>query len=277
MTRLLRADHARLRKTRSFWICFALAAADGLFGFIQAYLTNKECAERMGSLLLGGGAEAMLFSAIFTALFLGTDYSNGTIRNKLIIGHTRAEIYFSNLLTVLTGTFSCAAAQWTVKGVCGLITGGKLGMTAEEFMLCLAAYVCALGSLCAVNTLIGTLTASKSSTVAVTLVSVFGTFVISATLLSLLRLPKYAEEWVINEDGTVRKAVSDTVSPTYVDGAWRVMMTTLNNVLPCGPLLELEGNGALPENDEALPLYSLGVLAVSTGIGGLAFRKKDLK
>lgn len=40
----------------------------------------------------------ILLSA-FISLFIGTDYSDGTMRSKLVIGHTRYGIYLSGLIT----------------------------------------------------------------------------------------------------------------------------------------------------------------------------------
>lgn len=39
-------------------------------------------------------------------MFIGTEFSDGTMRNKLIVGHRRREIYFTNFLTcALSGIF----------------------------------------------------------------------------------------------------------------------------------------------------------------------------
>lgn len=39
-----------------------------------------------------------LMVSLLTALFIGTDYSDGTMRNKLIAGHVRRKIYAANLI-----------------------------------------------------------------------------------------------------------------------------------------------------------------------------------
>lgn len=276
MTRLLRANFARLWKNKPFWICFTVAVIDCVLNFILEYVDNRECVERLGDMLLAHGSNIMFLASIFSALYLGTDYSNGTMRNRLIIGHTRAAIYFANLLTVLAGTFIMVAAKWLITAAAGLIAGGSLGMSAEEFVLYTAVYACAFAALCAVNTLIGMLIAAKSSSVVVTLVLIFGSMVISGTLIQFLSIPKYSERLEITEDGTVRKVVSDTVDPMYVDGMRRQVYTFINNTLPCGPICQLE-TGMPLENGGTLPLYSLGVTAAATTVGSVVFRRKDLK
>lgn len=38
--------------------------------------------------------------AIFASVYLGNEYSNGTLRNKIVMGHNRIKIYLSNLIIV---------------------------------------------------------------------------------------------------------------------------------------------------------------------------------
>lgn len=276
MTRLLRANFFRLWTGKLFWICFALTAGDGLLRFFLSYYGNGGRVERLGGMLVAGGADIMFIASIFSVLYLGTEYSNGTLRNKLIVGRRRTEIYFANLLTVLIVTFIYAAEDWLVTLAAGLITDSKFGMSADEFMMCTAVYVCAFVALCAVNVLIGILITVKSSAVVVTLVLMLGTIMISETIISYLRIPQYVSYWEMTETGTVQQVITEEENPAYIRGTQRIVYTFLNNIIPCGPVCWIE-DGKLPEDGETLPLYSLGSAAALTAVGAAVFRKKDLK
>lgn len=43
----------------------------------------------------------LVLGAIFCSLFIGTEYSDGTIRNKLIMGYSRQKIYCANLIVCI--------------------------------------------------------------------------------------------------------------------------------------------------------------------------------
>lgn len=49
-----------------------------------------------------------LMVSLLTALFIGTDYSDGTMRNKLIAGHVRRKIYVANLISNVQASLRCA-------------------------------------------------------------------------------------------------------------------------------------------------------------------------
>ena len=49
-----------------------------------------------------GGLYLIFAAAVFIGVFVGTEYSDGTLRNKLIIGHSRSSIYISNLIVCTT-------------------------------------------------------------------------------------------------------------------------------------------------------------------------------
>lgn len=275
MTRLLRADFSRLWKSKSFIICLIIAALDAPAAIFSAYLNDKECVERLGSMILSRGTDVMFIASIFTALYLGTDYSNGTLRNKLMIGHTRMGVYSANLITVMAGSFMCAAANWLAMLAAGLIMGGSFGMSTEEFLKCTAVYVCAFAALCAVNTLIGMLLAVKSSTVVVILTLMLGTMMISASLTALLGR-KTGGGTVNVVLGGSEDMFADENSDFYVKGTRRMVYNLINNIMPCGPMYRISG-GTMPEDGGMLPVYSLGVTAVSTALGSVVFRRKDLK
>ena len=53
------------------------------------------------ALLLSG-----FVTALFVSFFLSAEYSDGTIRNKLMVGHKRKEIYLVNFVTCLLAEFT---------------------------------------------------------------------------------------------------------------------------------------------------------------------------
>lgn len=274
MVRLLRANFARLWKTKSFRVCMIISAGLGLANFLTSYSVNTECVKTLGAELMSDGSNILLFISIFAALFLGTDYSNGTIRNKLVIGHTRSEIYFSNLITTAAGGLMMLAGAWLIVLVTGLCLGGETGMPAEELLLKMLICVSAVIAISAIFTLLGMLLASKSTIVTITLVSTFALIIGAAVIESLLAQPEYVTSYEMTVNGGVVQT-EPKPNPMYVSGAKRDILAAVNDVLPSGQMMQLE-IGSL-RSAELMPLYSLGVLAVTTAIGATVFRRKDLK
>ena len=68
------------------------------------------------------------YCATFVSLFLGIEYEQGTIRNKLLVGHTRASVFCSNLIVCIVASVIMLAVM--------LITGWILGIcTLKDFYL----------------------------------------------------------------------------------------------------------------------------------------------
>lgn len=51
--------------------------------------------------------------AVLTAFFVGTEYSDGTMRNKLIAGHGRRDIYLANLVVCIAAGMLLSLAYLT--------------------------------------------------------------------------------------------------------------------------------------------------------------------
>ena len=91
MSRLLYSGVVRTRKNKTFWCCII-----GMVVLIVAVCLNQYYVKQnfhasvvFDKLFLSYALLTGFFLAIFSSLFLGTEYSDGTVRNKFIVGHSR--------------------------------------------------------------------------------------------------------------------------------------------------------------------------------------------
>ena len=109
MIKLLNAGFERLRKNKIFWLLITFTIGLALILIFTQYSDMKEYNEvkKIEQLILNYSMMMGIVIAIFTSLFLGVEYSDGTIRNKISIGHKRINIYLSNLIIIaITSLFS---------------------------------------------------------------------------------------------------------------------------------------------------------------------------
>lgn len=132
MTKLLRSNFARMFKSYSFIIGIILMIGFNLFVSYENYdsmqlhpefysietmeeatgevMDEGEYAEYIKminsheSLMFNSGLFALLIIPVIISLFIGTDFSDGTIRNKLMVGHRRINVYLANLITLIAGS-----------------------------------------------------------------------------------------------------------------------------------------------------------------------------
>ncbi len=274
MIKLLRADLTRMRKSKSFWVCVILSFALSVLNSL-IFVPDIRTAENTAKNILEGTSNSLVLIAVFIALFLGTDYAQNTIRNKMIIGSNRTSIYFSNFLTVSFGAFIISLAG-DIPEVAAAFFGKSFGMKAEEFAFQMFIIVCATIAMSAVFTLLGMLVTAKSANTAISIVATFVLSLGAAIIMDLLAQPEYMEDYEIDDDGVFVETGELVSNPVYVKpGIKRDILTAVNDVLPTGQIMQLETGS--PHNKELMPLYSLGVLAVSTAVGVVVFRRKDLK
>lgn len=193
----------------------------------------------------------MLFSAVFVPLFLGTEHSDKTIRNKIISGRTRREIYSANLISAEVGVLIICLTPLVTALILALPFGGHLGSSPAEFVLCLTILTAANAAMCGIYLISAMLLTSKANNIVLTLIIWFALGFITATIDELLKLPQ----------------ISDSVLRTFLRYAY--------NIIPVGQVLQVQIGEC--HNVGLLPVYSLFVIAAATVIGVLIFRKKDIK
>lgn len=279
MSRLLCADFAKLKKNRFFWLCIIGMVGFGLFMKIMEYITMQQYADEappLDSMLSVYSMAIGFLTAAFVSFFVGTEYSDGTIRNKIIIGHSRAAIYFSNLITCsAAGFFMCLAYLLPALAagipLCGIKTADfryLAGMILCSFIMTLA-----FTSLC---TLVGMLCQNKAMTAVITILSVCLLFVASVYISAKLNEPEtYPEISAFADNGSVIDA-RDVPNPGYVRGTQRQIYEFLDEFLPTGQSVILT-RGDKGASFLLMSAYSAGITAVAAGIGIFIFRKRDIK
>ncbi|MDE7397948.1 MAG: ABC transporter permease [Oscillospiraceae bacterium] len=275
MTRLIQANFARLFKFRPFWVCVILSVAVCLVNDVLFAVLNDDWVYKTGGLILNQiGSTALFIAAIFAPLYLGTDYACGTIRNKLTAGHSRASCYLASLIPVTSGTLIILAAYCVPLVAMSLIWGKNLGITPGEFCMRILIIVAAAVASSSLFTLLGMLIPLKSLTTAITIVSAFVLFQGSFMVVNLLNQPEYIADYNM---AIADAAMPETEpNPLYIkEGALKNVLTAVTDVLPSGQMVRLQDNSM--HNRELYPLYSFGILAVTTAAGVLVFRRKDLK
>ena len=183
MCNCLRADFVRLFRSLFFWILI-------VFHFGSSTLSAFDGSSRvLDGDLLSVISAAFLLGSIFTAFFIGTDYSDGTIRNKLIVGNSRAAVWFSNLIVC------CAAAELMNLSVLlpiavlGPLTGRVFARTTGELLFRLLIQNIALFAAIALVVLITMLVKSRSSAIVIGTLLSLGMFICAMTIEMRLEQP----------------------------------------------------------------------------------------
>lgn len=137
MLKLLKGSFKRLFSSSEFQIIpFLLIITNLMMIFIQrANLGESDTLPGLPLFLIF--FHAMIISitiAIFVALFIGTEYSNATVFNKIIFGHSRTTVYFIYLLTCLFAAFVFNLSATAVSTVIGRIVLGKPLFTFGTFL-----------------------------------------------------------------------------------------------------------------------------------------------
>lgn len=282
MTKLLSAGFARVRRDRLLW-CFAAAVL--VFSVVIMLMGIRTATEREA---LGDDSATMeyiyfdlapmlgLFVAAFTPLFLGTEYSDGTLRNKLIVGHSRVNIYLSNLiLSTLAALFM--AFVGLLGGLAGLSHFDGFAMGWRQYAVYVGVFLLSVVSLTAILTALQMSVSSKAASAVASLLLFLALLILSSRLYNALCEPAMASEGILTVDGV--QFTDPHPNPAYVGGVARQVYTLLLNLLPTGQQIlisnnELGGELAMPA---VAALLSMAVTALSSLAGLLLFRKKDIK
>lgn len=280
MSRLLSADFAKLKKNKFFWICMPGMFLFGIFTAVMDYIAMQQYGENeadITNILFIYALTVVFLIPAFVSLFVGTEYSDGTIRNKMIIGHTRAGIYLSDLIvcsvagigfcvSYIIGALLAALPLYTIDA--GILEG------VTKLVLCSFIMSVAFTALCILTAM---LCQNKALTAVINILAACFLLVISLYVLNKLSEPEVYPGYSVMTDSGEVEVMENEPNPDYLRGTEREVYQFLNDFLPTGQAINITQRGAFSQSPGLLAAYSASIIIVSTGIGVFAFKKRDVK
>lgn len=297
MFNLLSAGLYRVRKNRLFWVCALVMAAWSAVICVGSW---KNALADYGAALDGASFMDSLFptlsaftlmSALFVSIFLGTEYSDGTVRNKVTAGHAKGSIYLSQFAV---SAAACLAIYLIVLGISAplgfLLLGGTDMPPAKILLYCgVGALMCSADA--ALFTLASMSVGNKAAGTAICLLTAFFLSAAAAAVYEPLSQEEYyyqprevyeamqgKSETSVVVMGNGTDGENDMVklpNPLYVSGRKRKVLEFLLDCNPAGQAMQL----SCLELERPLnaALYGLIEITLCCGAGMALFQKKDLK
>lgn len=268
---------ARLGKNVMFWGLLLLMAGFGVIVPVIAHFEMQIYGQSYSSesrlawhALLTG-----IFTALFTSGFLGTEYSDGTIRNKLIAGHTRRNIYLASLgicvfaytvILILHMFIISALGQWLI---------APFWMNAGKLMLFYLLSLLTVITFTSIYTIITMLNQYKSASVMLCAMVCLVLFAASFYIYMRLSAPEMVPTgYAVYIDGNIVGQEMEP-NPQYVQGFRRTVYEWFLNILPFGQSIWLAQMKL--ENGLRMVLCNLCLTAGSVFAGLRLFERKDLR
>lgn len=279
MANLLRAGFSRLKQDKVFWAAALIVVlATGLMtlqsiGSYQGDSARGLPMDNMEEYFFNQAPLVGVLTGIFVSLFWGTEHSDGTIRNKLCVGHRRSHVYLSHF-------FVCLAANLTFIGLWFLCASpmyvfiGPMAMGLTGFLTYAAAVVCFTMAFTAVYTLICAMVTNKAYSVVVTLGVCILMQMTASGIYDRLCEPEITAPAMAYIDGEM-VSIAAGPNPLYIGGPLRAVLEFLVGFLPAGQTLMVSFIDLQHPLREIL--LSLAFTSVMLGIGIQLFRRKDIR
>ena len=275
MSNLISVGLFRTVRSKLFYILLVLTALTMVYVYYNTYRLQLGPDFSQLDLYFFQFINANIVSAaVFCPLFLSSEYGDGALRNKLMVGRTRPQIYLANLaVNCLYGTAACLAA--VVTGLCvgvpllGWFQNAGPGKIMLYVLLALATtWVCA-----ALYTFLSMVVASRGVAITLCILLAFGLILLGQYLYLALSQEEVLTAFFYTDTGEM--AVSEQPNPAYLTGFARQVYQFLYELTPGGQAYQILGMSAQS------PLRMLGysglVFVLVTGLGLAIFQKKDVK
>ena len=288
MYKLLNASFYRLRKNKIFLGLVILTIIIAVFMLVSEYLNNIKYSSVFG--ISSNTTDILLmkfiniigfFIAIFTSLFVGAEYSDGTIRNKIVAGHSRKNIYLSNLIvSILVGIF-LELIYLIIVSIVSIPIFGLVQMSFLQLAVILLDIIMIIIVYSSIFNFIALICSNITISTVTSLLLILIMFVTDMFLSPTANSTEYIQKnKVMDEQGNITYEI--VKNEDYPGKIIQTTCKTIINFNPVSQAIEISGNKInMNEEDfnnmKVYPLYSLGLIIIITAIGIYLFNIKELK
>ena len=287
MNKLLSANFYRLKKNKVFHaVLVAYIAYFAYMVITYMFLATPQYNKDISDLLiiaLTPTPYIMFFPivvGVVCSLFITEDFQSGAIRNKIIVGITKTEIYLSNFITtVLIGMFYYTVYLILTYSIGGILLGYSTeGETFNFLKTIIVSYVIIISFSAVITFIIMMIKNSTYSTIAI-----IGILVVTATvalnLVYKLDQPDTYMSHVIENGAMVEKEFENfrQLSPVMNEIA-----RFFTRLMPSGQTIYLlSSNHPISETVNgvywSMLLHSAGLVVLTNIAGIFLFKKADIK
>lgn len=287
MTKLLYAEFSRLFHSLIFKAGVLFSAGLSIFIIFMRWLDVTQNPEfyhnfpvsyrNADGLIFVGGIYLIFVLAIFIGEFIGREYSDGTIRNKLVCGHTRRNIYLSKLIVCSVACLIFHLLYILVSVLMGILLIDGTTMTIGQLMLSSLAGSFAMTAITALMLFISMLIPHKAAgsvcCLLLALLMMFG----SLTIYERLQSEEYYDAYTYTDEDTgISISVDRQRNPHYPTGIRREIYEFLNEYLPFSQLYSIVIMESEFDLNGIWIVYDCITILLVSGAGAIIFKRKDL-
>ena len=271
MIKLLKAGFFRLKKDIIFWLFVFLTI--GIVGFtLFRYSTNEGV--HLDKIVNEFVMYIGLFIAIFVSIFVGKEHSQGIIRNKIIVGHSRISIFLANLIISIIASFLCEIVYLALVFLIGIPLFGQLQMSFSQFAMVLLNTVLVIISFCSIFNFISMICSEITVSTTICIILFIAMFIVESSLVLIANTDKYITHTFTDENG-VSHIISRELDPNYPGDEKVKQARMIYLSIPEGQAMEIGSNDS--EYLKQMPIYSIILICAINILGIYIFSKKELK
>ena len=275
MRKLLAASFSRLWKEKIFWFVFLIMSIGSVcynwIGYNEINNPQIYVEDMIFCMLPMSG----FVFALFISMRLGTEFEEHTIRNKLVVGYNRTQIYFAEYITCMVASIILLGIMLLFATVFGLLLSLEFQSGWMEIVFLLFCCVLIASVFSAMFVGISMNVGAKATSLVVSIVFLFAILLLASFCINALAEEPmaYSNITITVEDGV---QFGDLIeNPAYVDGTQRTVYELIADILPTGQAIQL--NNLEFERAVRWPVFSLMMLVIATVAGYIPFRKRDIR